>query len=165
MISIEMLRRYPYFAGFSTEQIRMLAKVSEEQSVDAGHYFFHEGEELDSFYMVVEGNVSITVDIPDREFEQSVVQQLTNNLTTTDITVSSVGPGYTFGWSAVIPPNISTANTKASTPCRVLRFDCKKLQSDINDDCCFGHLLVLKAAQVVRQRMRDLRIETLAEHV
>jgi CRP/FNR family cyclic AMP-dependent transcriptional regulator len=165
MISIEMLRRYPYFAGFSTQQLTMLAAVSEELSVEAGHYFFHEGDEIDDFYMVTEGNVSISINIPDRESKQSVVQQLTNNLTMTDVTVSSVGPGSTFGWSALIPPHISTANTKASTDCRVLRFNRTKLQSAINDDCCFGHLLVLKAAQIVRERMRDLRIETLAEHV
>jgi len=82
-----------------------------------------------------------------------------------DITVSNVGPGKTFGWSALIPPNISTANAKAATFCRVLRFDNAKLQPAIEADCCFGHLLTQKAAQVVRQRLRDMRMETLAEHV
>jgi len=128
-------------------------------------HFFYEGDELDSFYLVVEGDVSITVDIPDREYEQSLVQQLTNDLTMTDVTVSTVGPGNTFGWSALIPPNISTASAKATIASRVLQFDRTKIQSAIDDDCCFGHLLTLKAAQVIRKRLRDMRMETLAVHV
>ncbi|MEW6404217.1 MAG: Crp/Fnr family transcriptional regulator [Chloroflexota bacterium] len=165
MVSIELLRRYPFFAGFSTKQLTILANVGEELLVDVGHYFFHEGDELGNFYMVVEGNVHITVDIPDRKFKQSLVQQLTNNLTMTEITVSIVGPGHTFGWSALIPPNISTANAKAGIASRLLGFDRKMLQSAIDKDCCFEHLLTLKAAQVVRQRLHDMRIETLAERV
>jgi len=40
MNSIELLRRYAFFAGFSTEHLSILAKISEELPVDAGHYFF-----------------------------------------------------------------------------------------------------------------------------
>jgi len=165
MNSIELLRRYPFFAGFSTEQLDILAKTSEELSVDAEHYFFKEGDELDSFYLVLAGNIAITVNVTDRESEQSLVRQLTNNLVMRDITVSTVGPGNTFGWSALIPPNVSTANAKASAASRVLKFDRARLQPAIDKDCCFGHLLTLKAAQVVRKRLRDMRIETLAEHI
>ena len=45
MISVEQLRRYPFFAGFSADQIERLANISEEHSVDAEHYFFYEGDE------------------------------------------------------------------------------------------------------------------------
>ena len=131
----------------------------------AGHFFFFEEDELDNFYLVLDGNIGITVDIPDRTFNQSLAKQLTDDLDMTDITVSILGPGKTFGWSALIPPNFSTANAKAITDSRVLKFDIAKLQPAIDADCCFGHLLTLKAAQVVRQRLRDMRMETLAEHV
>jgi hypothetical protein len=60
---------------------------------------------------------------------------------------------------------MSTANVKSLTSCRVLVFDYQELQPVINEDCCFGHLLTLKAAQVIRDRLRDRRIENLAELV
>jgi len=83
----------------------------------------------------------------------------------TGVTISNVGPGNIFGWSALIPPNKSTASAKATVPSRVLKFEMSELQPAFEADCCFGHLLTLKAAQVVRQRLRDMRMETLAEHV
>ena len=165
MNSIEVLRRYPFFAGFSNEELGILARASDELSVDAGHFFFFEEDEIDSFYLVLEGNVDITIDIPDRANKQNLVRQLTDDLEMTGITVSNVGPGNTFGWSALIPPNISTASAKATVSSRVLKFYITKLQPAIEADCCFGHLLTLKAAQVVRQRLRDIRMETLAEHM
>ena len=163
MISVELLRRYPFFAGFTREQIDDLARVAVEDSVSAGHQFVHEGERLTNFFLVLEGTVGINIKVPDREIEQSLTRQITNDLITRDVKVSTVGEGEIFGWSALIPPNRSTANVKALTSCRVLVFDYQELQPIIDEDCCFGHLLTLKAAQIIRNRLRDKRVESLAE--
>lgn len=165
MVPIELIRRYPFFAGFSHEQLIDLSMVAEEVSVKAGHQFLSEGERLTNFYLVLEGSVGIIIKIPDGDLEQSLTRQITNNLITRDVTVSSVGEGELFGWSALVPPNISTSNAKALTPCRVLEIDYQALQPIIEEECCFGHLLTLKAAQIIRDRLRDKRIEMLAEVV
>ena len=120
---------------------------------------------MTNFYLVLEGTVGIIIKVPDREIEHSLTRQITNNLITQDVTVSTVGEGEVFGWSAIIPPNLSTANVKALTSCRVLVFDYLELQPIIDEDCCFGHLLTLKAAQIIRDRLRDKRVESLAELV
>jgi len=165
MVSIELLRRYPFFAGFSQDQIVDLADVAEEVSVMAGYKFIHEGEQQTNFYLLLGGTVGIIIKVPDENIEQSLTRQITNNLITRDVTVSTVGEGEMFGWSALVPPNISTANAKALASCRVLKFDYQELKPIIDEDCCFGHLLTLKAAQVIRNRLRDKRIEMLAEVV
>jgi CRP-like cAMP-binding protein len=165
MISIEVLRRYPFFAGFTRERIDDLARVAEEESFMPGHQFVYEGERLTNFYLVLEGTVGIIIKVPDREFEQSLTRQITHDLITKDVTVSTVGEGEIFGWSALIPPNMPTANAKALTSCRVLVFGFQELQPIIDEDCCFGHLLTLKAAQIIRDRLQDRRIESLAEKV
>lgn len=165
MISTELLRHYPFFAGFTSEQIDGLARVAREEAVIAGHQFVFEGERLTNFYLVLEGAIGIIIKVPDRDIEQSLTRQITNNLITKDVTVSTVGEGEVFGWSAIIPPNLSTANAKALTSCRVLVFDYQELHPIIDQDCCFGHLLTLKAAQIIRDRLRDKRVESLAELV
>jgi len=165
MISTELLRRYPFFAGFNPDQIDDLARVAEEIAVNAGHQFISEGERLANFYLVLEGTVGVIIKVPDKEIKQSLTRHITNNFISKDVTVSTVGEGEVFGWSALIPPNMSTANVKSLTSCRVLVFDYQELQPVINEDCCFGNLLTLKAAQVIRDRLRDRRIENLAELV
>lgn len=165
MISVELLRRFPFFAGFTREQIDDLAWVASEKSVLAGYQFISEGVRLTSFYLVLEGNVGVIIEIPDRQIEQSLTRQITNNLITRDVTVSTVGAGEVFGWSAIIPPNLSTATVKALSDCRVLEFDYQALQPIIAKDCCFGHLLTVKAGQIIRDRLRDIRVESLADLV
>ena len=163
MISSELLRRYPFFAGFTHDQIDDLAWVADEVTVNAGHQFISEGEQLANFFLVLEGSVGVIIKVPDNGIEQSLTRQITNNFITRDVTVSTVGEGEIFGWSALIPPNMSTANAKALSSCLVLVFDYQELQPIINEDCCFGHLLTLKAAQTIRDRLRDKRVESLAE--
>jgi CRP-like cAMP-binding protein len=162
MVSPELVRRYPFFAGLDYDHIGKLAKVADEKSVETGHCFFHESDDLKNVYLVLEGAVAIVFEVPDQDVEQQVSGQLTGELQTKDVTVSTVGTGDVFGWSGLIPPYTATATAKAITPCRVLEFDSKKLLQTFDEDCRFGYKMAQKAAQVIRERLRDLRIESLA---
>ena len=165
MISTELLRRYPFFAGLNADYLAILAKVGVEFSVDEGHYFFHEGDILDHFYLVLEENVDIVIEVPDRDEVQTLSMQLTGELKTRDVAVSTMRPGNIFGWSALISPHKSTAGAKAQTPCRVVSFDCEELRPLCDEDHELGHLMTQKAAQVIRERMRDIRTESLSRVV
>ncbi len=162
MVSPELIRRYPFFAGLSHEQIVTLAKVADEIAVEAGHYFFHEGDFLKNFYLVLEGAIAIVIELPDQAVQQKLSGQLTGELQTRDVVISAIGPGEVFAWSALVPPHKATAGGKTTTPCRVIAFDCPELLKTFETDCRFGYLMMQKAAQVIRERLRDTRIESLA---
>ncbi|HEY64928.1 MAG TPA: Crp/Fnr family transcriptional regulator [Caldilineae bacterium] len=146
MVSPELIRRYPYFAGLSMDQIVTLAKVADEQKVEAGHYFFHEGDELCCFYLVLEGAVAVVIEMPDGQ----------------EAVISTAGPGEVFAWSALVPPHTATASVKAMTPCHVVAFDCRELRKAFEEDCRFGYLMMVKAAQVIRDRLVATRLQVLA---
>jgi CRP-like cAMP-binding protein len=165
MISPELIRRFPFFAGLNHDYTFTLAKVANELSVEAGHCFFQEGDELNELYLVLEGSVAIVIDVPDRSLAQPLAWQLNGKLNSKGITVSTVGTGEVFAWSALVPPRKSTASAKAITSCRVAAFDMEQLKPILEEDCRFAYLMILKAAQIVRQRLRDRRIESLAEIV
>jgi CRP/FNR family cyclic AMP-dependent transcriptional regulator len=147
MVSPELIRRYQFFAGLSIDQIAILARSGSEETAEAGYCFFREGEHLDYLYIVLEGEVALTIELPDQGKE---------------ITTSTTGPGEVFAWSALVPPHNSTANARAVTFCRVIAFDCRELWPAFEKDCRFGYLMMQKTAQVIRERLRTLRIETLA---
>ena len=102
MISVELLRHYPFFIGFNHDQIDDLARVANEETVLAGHQFISEGEQLTNFYLVLEGTVGIIIQIPDREIKQSLTRQITNNWITREITVTTIREGEIFGWSWMV---------------------------------------------------------------
>ena len=162
MISPELIRRYPFFSGLNFDQITNLAKVAEEVNVESGHYFFHEGDRLRKLFLVMEGKVDVAVSITDRNHVQNVAEQIVGNFITEDVAVSTIGPGQLFAWSALLPPYVSTAAARAATPSRVLAFDSEDLYRIFQEDCAFGYLMLQKVASVIRQRLRDMRIQSLA---
>jgi len=162
MLAVRMIRWSPFFIGLSDEQVAHIARVTEEMDVEAGSWFFSEGEELDTFYLVQEGAVDITIGIPDRNHEHKYVDQITRHMKMEQITVCTIIVGEIFGWSAIIPPHESTASAIAKTPCRVIGVNYSALQPVLDDDCDFAYKLAIKAAQTVRGRLRAMRVESMA---
>ncbi|NOZ70417.1 MAG: Crp/Fnr family transcriptional regulator [Chloroflexi bacterium] len=162
MISPEILRRYPFFAGFSHDHLVILANAGEERFVETGTYFFHEGDTVHELYLVLQGAVGIIFEPPDRAVSHKVADQLVGDLSTEEIVVSAIGPGEIFAWSGLVPPHTTSAAVKALAPTRVIAFDCDALLEAFESDCKFGFLMMQKIATVVRGRLRDLRIESLA---
>jgi CRP-like cAMP-binding protein len=162
MVSPELLRRYPFFAGLTHENIVTMANTAEELAVHAGHAFFRADEALCCLYLVLEGAVGVVIELPDQTIEQPVSGQLTGALHTRDVVMSTVGPGEVFGWSALVPPFTATAAAKALTPCRVISFSCADLFNVFAEDCRFGYLVMQKAAQIIRGRLHDMHIQSLS---
>ena len=135
MISPELIRRYPFFAGMNPDQITNLAKTAKEENAEAGHYFVREKDQTQYLYLLMEGEVTIVIDLPGRSEE---------------IAVATVGPGDVFAWSALVPPHTATANVKATKPCHAIAIDCQQLLDIFEDDPRFGYLMMTKAAQVIR---------------
>lgn len=147
MVSPEVIRRFPFFSGLTMDQIITLAKLADEIEVPARHYLHHEGDELKSFYLILEGEVNVITTLPQKGKE---------------VVISTLGAGDVFGWSGLVPPHSATAGAKTAIPSRLLAFDCEELLRLFAEDCEFGYAMMLKIAQLIRERLNDLRIETIA---
>lgn len=162
MISIELIRRYPFFADLTDEQLYTLADAGMLEAADTGHEFFREGDELNSFFFVMEGKVDIVVGVTDHDAKQEIVDQILGNFNMKALSVDTVGAGGMFGWSALIPPYTSTAGARAASDCQVISFDCDSLRPVFKSDPDFAYRMTLKAAQVTRERLREMRMESFA---
>jgi CRP/FNR family cyclic AMP-dependent transcriptional regulator len=147
MISPELLRRYPYFAGVDAERLVVLARMAQEVTAAADEVFFREGDTLDRFYIVIEGEVAIVTDLPNKDRQ---------------IVVSTVGPGEVFAWSGLVPPHLATSSARAVTQCRVIAFDCNKMRARFDEDNALGYVMMQRLAQVMGDRIRDMHIEALS---
>jgi CRP-like cAMP-binding protein len=165
MISPELLRRHRFFAGFSHEQLDELAMAADDASISTNHWIFLEGEILTQFFLLLEGSVTLTQNIPDRKARQTTAMHVTGNLTTRVVNIGTLTEQEILGWSALIPPNKSTAGAQAMTECRVISFDMVRLRRILEQNCSFSHLMTLKAAQIIRERLRMRRIELLGDYV
>lgn len=147
MVSPELLRRYAFFAGLSLDHIVTLAKAAREVTLETGQFIFHEEDELDTFYLVLEGEVSILIELPEKQRE---------------VIVNVVRAGAIFGWSGLLPPYLATASAKAAMNCRVVAFAGPEIKQAFERDPVFAYLITQRIAQVARDRLHELRIESLA---
>lgn len=148
MVSPELLRRFPFFGGLSMDQVVALAKVAQETTVEAGQFIFHEDDDLVYSYLVLEGDVALVFELEGRARE---------------VVISDLREGDLFGWSGILPPYQATVSAMASTTCRLVAFDCLELRQSFAHDIEFAFVLTQRIAQLLRDRLHGLRIESLGQ--
>lgn len=151
VITTDLISRYPFFADLTPEQVVLLASVAEGVTIDTGEYIFHEGDDLCCFFIVVEGAVGVVIEVPQKDDHQKME----------DVIFSALGPGGAFAWSALVPPHKATASAKALSSCWLISFDCQKLIQLFEENFEFGYRMLMKVAQISRDRLHDTRIESL----
>jgi CRP-like cAMP-binding protein len=147
MVSPELIRRYPYFSGLSIEKINLLANIAEEIEVEGDQYFHHEGDGIENVYIIVKGEVSLITSLPQQDKE---------------VVINTLGTEDVFGWTSLLPPYTAGAGAKSVSDCKLISFNSNQLREKFEDDYHFGYMMMQKIAQVIRDRLDSVVIETLA---
>ena len=99
MVSAELLRRYPFFAGMTDEEPRGCQDRRPYVLRPAGTDIFREGEVAQKLYVLTGGSVDLIYQIP-----------TTKGVTTSF--VGSIAAGEPFGLSAFNEPYLLTATAR-----------------------------------------------------
>lgn len=60
----DLLKKVAIFKDLDAEELRQVADVCKEERFTSGEYIFHEGEHGNRLYLIVEGEVRISRDVP-----------------------------------------------------------------------------------------------------
>jgi CRP/FNR family cyclic AMP-dependent transcriptional regulator len=147
MISAEVLRRYPYFAGVGKESLNALATICEERRVNAGEALFHEGEPATHMFLVTQGEVDIAFELPGGE--QRVVD--------------TVVAGDLLAWSAFVEPHRYTATGVTRMNSKLVAIEAPKMRELCEEDPILGYRLLTQVARVLSRRLAGARVQLAAK--
>ena len=149
MISLEILRRNPFFAGLDEHELKSIAMISTQAQTPAGTILFEEGQTADAFYLLLEGDVALSCNSPSEPNAQ--------------IHIEDVNPGEPFAISALIPPHILTHTARSSSACQTIRINAPALRALCEQDCKVGYALMRRVAAAAMERLQFTRVQLAAE--
>jgi len=150
MISPEILRRFPLFAGQSFYMLDEIAMISDEVSIAKGDWVFHENEDANNFYLILEGEIALTLFL----FYNGSGKHLK--------TTSSLVQGQIFGWSALVPPHHYKMGAMAEKQSTLLEIDGKALRELFDDNPEYGYPFMKKIAEEISDRLEYKIIQVLS---
>lgn len=151
MISPELLRRYPFFAGLTADHLRGIAMISEEVAYPPQTLIFKEGEEARYLYVLVEGEVELLYS--------------GNNVgLIADAYVGSVVKGEVFGISTMALPFLLTASARSEGPVQTIQIEAAGLRAMCEVDHGMGYILMQHLAQALTQRLHETRVQLAAAY-
>ena len=143
MISVEVLRRYPYFAKVSEDSLKKVAMLAEEATVRAGTTLFSEGDKADKLYILVDGEVDISYTLGSGELR----------------TVDTLVAGELMMWSALVEPFRSTATGKVKKDCRLITINGAKLRELCQQNVDLGYRMLISITQLLAARLEGARVQ------
>lgn len=149
MVSPELLRRYPFFAMLTDEQLRALSIISEEKVYPKDTLLLKENTSAGKLILLVEGDVDLI-------FSGGGEGAISNAL------VGSIAPGEMLGVSSLIEPYTYISSARTTMPVKVVEIDGAAVRALMEVDKLLGFALMRNVAAAVLERLKYTQVELAA---
>jgi len=150
MVSTELLRRYPLFAGQSHYMLEEIAMLSNEVTKTEGEWLFRENEEANRLYLVLDGAVALTLFVSLNGEQQHLA------------TSHSLGKNEIVGWSSIVTPHQYKLGARAVKDSHLLEIDAPPLRQLLDDNPEYGYHFLRQVAEVVSERFMLVNIQIMS---
>jgi CRP-like cAMP-binding protein len=152
MISLENLRRYPFFGECSYAQLISIAWISSVESYPAGVTLFQKGQPANTLYFLETGSVDLFYPLLENPSKNTV----------DEIALNEVNPGDPFGIAALIEPNIYTATGRTAKDSHVIQIEAIPLRALFEKDKRLAYLFTRLATKSAVERLDAARVQLAA---
>jgi CRP-like cAMP-binding protein len=152
MISVDMLKNFGLFQGFSDGDLRKFAEMATEEFYKEGVQLWKKGDPAKSLLLLVEGKVLMTLDVDAGPHRPPI-----------RVTVDIVTKGESLGWSTVVEPYLYTRAVRCLDDSKVIAFEAAKLRETLTADKALGFRFMHAIAKVIRNRLSHTEIILVGE--
>lgn len=159
MISVETLKKYPYFAGISLDCLKAVAELCEERSFKQAETLFEESGEFvgEAKLYEKEGEASHLILLVSGEVDIAYRLGIGEPLV-----IGTVVAGELLSLSALIPPYHLTAEGIAKTDGKGIFFEAKPLRELLEANPELGFRIYQGVSKALMSRLKDTRVELAA---
>jgi len=141
-----IVQRFPLFADFTLVEAEAVAALLEATPLTRGDPLFRQGDPSDSLYLLIGGEVEITVHIPDREDHRLV----------------TLGPGSIIGEMGPLIDEPRAATVRALCDCQLACLSQQALESALDQNERWAGKFLFAMAKVLARRLGLLNSELVA---
>lgn len=152
MVSLELLRRYPFFAPLTEDQLKAIAMIAEEKNYPKEALLVKENNPATKLILLLEGDVDLI-------YSGGGEGAISNAL------VGSIAPGEMLGVSSIIEPYIYISSARANLPTKVVEIDGAAVRALMQVDKLLGYALMRNVASAVLERLKYTQVELAAARV
>ncbi len=137
MASISELKQIYLLQNLETQMLEKLAPLAQKKDYEEKEVIFEEGQEADHFYMLLSGKVLLKVDVSPA----------------VTISLGSVKPGYSFGWSSLLGLTY-TSQAACAEPCEVLALKGTAFKEMLDGDHTMGYQVMEGVVRILENRLK-----------
>jgi len=138
MLSNEELKKIVMLSYLKDEMREKLVPIVDVLNFDEREPVFREGDRIDRFYMLRRGKVLL---------EKRMSEKIT-------VSVGSVKPGYSFGWSAMFDDGGAySSDAVCAEPCEVFSMKSGKIKKLLDTDHHMGYIFTQRLLRVLKSRL------------
>jgi CRP-like cAMP-binding protein len=138
LASIEQLKRIRLFENLTEVMLEQMLPLAQEQSFAEREIIYEPGSDASHFYSLTKGKVLLQT-----ELASALI-----------ISLGAIKPGYSFGWSALLPgPVVHTSLAVCMEPCDILVLHGDKFKALLDQNHTMGFLVMQKTATILENRL------------
>jgi len=143
----EMLKGMDIFEFLKLDELKDIAALSQIEEYDQGQIVFKDGDKAEKIYMILEGRVSIEIEIASGK--RSSVYTLTK--------------GKFFGYPSLLRSRKFTTFARCLDKVKVATMVADDLVNKVfKNDCRRGYLVMNRVAELVAQKLNETRMQLLS---
>jgi len=147
MSEVEFLSQVKMLAGLRAGELSRLAALCRPGSCQEGERISAEGQEADDLFLIKQGAIELRYELPGRE-------------SSSDHTLSALGPGEAWGWSALVPPHVYTLSAYCTArQGSFLRLGRLALEELFETHPRIGYIFMRNLASIIGQRFNAAQDE------
>jgi len=136
---MELLRKMPVFGGLSNDTLVYIDENSPSISAAKDEFFFREGAQADSLYVIQSGTVVVLKRWRDG-----------------DVEIGRMGPGDCFGEMAIVDLEVRSASIQAAEDCMAIQIDRQILHGIFKDNLEQYAIIMMNMGREISRRLRTV---------